>query len=236
MKSIFQELASKRRAELAMFESISAAITVKPVENAPVIDPVVVPVIDQEQAMFESIENNALANTRSMGMAAVIAWSQYGEPTADDFDMTAQAMADVDEDGEITDEETEFYNETLFAMVQALQYCGVSPADTELLVSGDDKAASLAYVTISEKLENLGEDKDEDELIAEFAVQETGMMEAKKKVIRNGETKWVNKPLKKRRLNAAQKAALKKARLKANSASARAKRKKSMRKRQSAGM
>jgi hypothetical protein len=214
---------------LAMFEAVDKLSVVPEEKNEE--DK---PKVQTEEAMYEAIETNSIVNTRTLGMAAVLAWAGYGEPTAEDFDITAQAMADVDEDGEVSDEEEGSYNEILFAMVQSLQYLGVSADDAAKIVDGDDKAASVAYVQVSEKIEN--SDISDDEIIAEFSVQEQGMTEAKVKVIRNGETKWVKKPLKKRRMSAAQRAALKKARMKSNTAGARAKRKKSMRKRKSAGM
>lgn len=229
----FEDIVLARQQEIGMFESI-AEIGKKAKESKPEIPAVIAPVVNAEEAMYEAIETNALTNLRAMGMGALITWADIGDPTADDFDLTAQGMADVDEDGEVSELEEEGYNEILFAMAQGLRFVGVDADVVEELLGGSDKAASSAYVAMANKLE--GMDMSEDELIAEFSVQQEGMMEAKKKVIRDGETKWVNKPLKKRRMTSAQRAGLKKARMKAHSASARAKRKKSMRKRGASGM
>jgi hypothetical protein len=226
----FEELAKSGMDTMAMYEAVGKVGAPK---VAPKPEPVI-PAVDQELAMYEAIEQNALTNTRALGMSAVIAWATYGEPTAEDFDATAQGMSDIDEDGEVSEFEEEQYNEVLFSMAQALMSMNVSSDDVAALLDGDDRAASVAYVAIAEKVEN--SDLSEDEIVAEFSVQETVMTEAKVKVIRDGQTKWVKKPLKKRRMSAAQRAALKKARMRSNTAGARAKRKKSMRKRQSAGL
>jgi hypothetical protein len=225
----FETNYKERSEELAMFEALEQFNKPPAVEKDPALQ-----AEQTEEAMYEAIENNSVVNVRAIAMSAVLSWAEYGEPTSEDFDITAQAMADVDEDGEVSEEEEESYNAILFSMAQALIYLDVSADLVEKLIDGDDKAASTIYVAVSEKIEN--SDISEDEIIAEFSVQEQGMTEAKVKVIRNGETKWIKKPLKKRRMSAAQRGALKKARMKANTAGARAKRKKSMRKRKSAGM
>ena len=208
---------------------------------------------DHDTAMFEAIEQAASMNARALGMSTVISWVETGEPTATDFDEMAQGAADLNEDGEITDDETEAYNEILRAMSQALSSMMVSDGDIELLLSGNDDAANKAYLKVAQCLEE--KDKSSSELIAEFSVgekmlegmdedqvtkmmegQPEHMLEAKVKVIRGGKVKWVKRPLKKRRLSSAQRAALKKARMKANSSAAKAKRKKAMRKRKSMGL
>lgn len=233
----FAEAFAQRQESIQMFESIEqikdkARKKQDKAAKAFEIEPTTQ--LDPETAMFEAIENSAVTTARTLGMAALIAWVDVGEPSADDFDLTAQAMSDIDEDGEVSELEEESYNETLFAMAAGLRYIGVADDVVENLLAGNDKAASTAYVAMAEKLESM--DITEDELIAEFAVQQEGMFEAKRKVIRNGETKWINKPLKKRRMTAAQRASLKKARMKSHSAAARAKRKKSMRKRDASGL
>ncbi|GAL07944.1 baseplate or tail tube [Photobacterium aphoticum] len=73
-------------------------------------------------------------------------------------------------------------------------------------------------------------------MIAEFGVRETLMNEAIKKVVRDGKVVTINTNKRKRKMTAAQKAALKKARLKAHSSSAKAARKKAMKTRHSRGM
>lgn len=241
-KNSFAQAISRRQEERQMFEGVVAIGEKARLERealanankapAPAANPA--PTLSPEEAMFEAIENSAINTYRALGMAALIAWVDVGEPSAEDFDLTAQGMADIDEDGEVSEMEEEAYNETLFSMAQGLRYIGVDAGVVDELLAGSDKAASTAYVAMANKLEAM--DITEDELIAEFSVQQEGMFEAKKKVIRDGETKWVNKPLKKRRLTAAQRAGLKKARMKSHSAAARAKRKKSMRKRAASGL
>ncbi|MGL4898780.1 MAG: hypothetical protein ACRC4U_01830, partial [Shewanella sp.] len=76
------------------------------------------------------------------------------------------------------------------------------------------------------------------ESIAQFSVlgQHEAMLEAVKKVVRSGKVKWIKKPLRKKRINGAQRAALKKARMKSNTSAAKAKRRRSMKRRKASGL
>jgi len=69
---------------------------------------------------------------------------------------------------------------------------------------------------------------DQDQFIANYSVRENMMLEAVRKVVRDGKVKYIKKPLRKRRMSSAQKAALKKARRKANTGAAKRARRKSM--------
>lgn len=223
----FESFATSNAQEKAFFEAVN-----RKDEPPAKVEPEAQ--VDQEKMLFEAIETSAVVNSRALGMSAVISWVDSGEPTFESFDAMAQGIADVDEDGEISGDEEADYNDALFNMVQALLFMGVESETVAELIDESDKAASTAYVIAAEKLENM--DDSEDELIADFSVQEQVMTEAKAKVIRDGKAVWVNKPLKKRRISSAQRAALKKARAKSNTAAAKAKRKKSMRKRKSTGL
>ncbi|HDS1207870.1 TPA: hypothetical protein QDZ84_002897 [Shewanella algae] len=226
----FQQSFLRRQNSEKMFEAIFGdKQQPKPASAAETLSP-----DDQLEKMFEAVSQAAVVNNRAAGMAAVLSWSTNGEPTADDLDLTAQGVADIDDDGEISEEEEEAYNETLYAMTEAMVYLGINAETAYKAAEGDDAAAERCYTKLAAILE--AEERDDDELIAEFSVATEAMTEAKKKVIRDGEVKWVKKPLKRKILSAAQRASLKKARLKANTAAAKAKRKKSMRKRKSAGL
>lgn len=190
--------------------------------------------IDPELMLFEAIEQAANANYRSMGMSAVLTWADIGSPNYDDFESMAVGLADVDENGEVTEEEEEEFNEILFAMTQALKKLGVKSEIVSDVLAGDDSATEKAMNVVSDFIENT--DLTDAEIIASFAVEKEAMTEAKKKVIRDGVVKWVNVPLRKKRMSAKQRAALKRARMKANTGAAKAKRAKAMKMRKSRGL
>lgn len=214
----------KRTAMFEAIEQVGKQETVIPPANQKSTD----------EMLFEAIEQAAVTNYRAGGMSAVLAWVETGEPSADDFDMTAFGMADINEDGDVTEEEEEEYNEILFAMTQALAHMQIDEDDINDLLEGDDKAAERVYTAVGEYVEN--SDDSEAEIIATFSVAQEAMTEAKKKVVRDGKIVWVKKPLRKKRISAKQRAALKRARMKANTGAAKAKRAKAMKKRKAAGL
>ena len=186
-----------------------------------------------EDKMLEAVQGAANQSARADAMAMLLAWIDDGDDSADALDAYAQALADVDEDGEIGEgDEQKAYEVSLTLMAEALVALGVSPKVAMGAMKGEETDAVKAFTSASDFIS----EADEDELIAEFAVRETMMLEAVKKVIRDGKVTYIKKPLKKRRMSPAQKAALKKARSKSNTAAAKAARKKSMRARSSRGM
>lgn len=187
-----------------------------------------------DKQMLDAVANVALQSARADAMAMVIEWVADGDDTAEGLDIYAQALADVDEDGEVSgDEEQAAYEQALTQMAEALVSLGVSVQVATDAMGGDDGAAAKAFVAAGDALDG---DVDADDLISAFSVRESMMMDAVVKVIRDGKLKLIRKPLRKKRLSAAQRAALKKARMKANTAAARTARKKSMRMRKSRGM
>lgn len=218
------------------FESlINASIRNAAIENA--VSTVGVPVsksIDQEEMLLEAITSALNTNIRSMGMSAIIEWANNGDASFSELEAIAAGLADVDEDGEVSEEEEESFNEILFASSQALAKLGVKQSVIDGLLNDSDDSAESALDSVEKYLEDTAET--DAEIIASFAVANEMMTEAKKKVIRDGEVVWVNKPLRKRRMTAKQKAALKRARAKANTGLAKAKRAKAMKMRKSRGM
>lgn len=198
-----------------------------------------------EQAFFDSVSDEqmldavagvAMQAARADAMAMAVEWVADGDDSAEALDVYAQALADVDEDGEVAgDEEQEAYEQALTLMAEALVSLGAPTQVATDAIGGDDSAAAKAFVAAGDFLDG-DADMDVDEMIAEFAVRESMMMDAMVKVIRSGKIKLIRKPLRKKRLSAAQRAALKKARAKSNTASARTARRKSMRIRSSRGM
>lgn len=223
----FAKLVGAQKERVAMFEAVSKVGVETPPANEG-------SQVTADEMLLEAIEQAAVTNYRANGMAAVLTWFNDGEPTSENFDVTAIGMADVNEDGEVSDEEEEDYNEILFAMTQALDYMKVDAEAIDGLLEGDDDAADTVFNAIGDYIEDTNDS--EEEIIATFSVAKESMTEARKKVIRDGKVKWIKKPLRKRRLSAKQRAALKKARMKANTGAAKAKRKKAMKKRKAAGM
>lgn len=188
-----------------------------------------------EKLMFESVSDDliveSIANTaeiplRSNAMAAVFAFAEEGMNTAEELDLMAVGMADLDDDGEVSDAEQDDYEESLNAIADALATAGVDPAlITKALMDGDDDAAEEISLAVADFLDGLD---DQDDYIASYSVREKLMLEAVKKVVRDGKVKWIKKPLRKKRMSPAQKAALKKARKKANTGAAKRARRKSM--------
>jgi hypothetical protein len=187
-----------------------------------------------EDAILESIEKAGNQAMRADAMAVVLAFVEDGDDSAEALDLYAQALADSDEDGEIGDPEQEDYELFLTLMAEALAALGVPTKIAVAAMEGDDAAASKAYTAASDFVE--ASEVDEDTLIAEFSVREAMIMEATKKVIRDGKVKTIKKPVHKKKMSSAQKQSLKKAQKKSHTASAKKARAKSMKARKSRGM
>jgi hypothetical protein len=190
--------------------------------------------VEAQDAMLESITSMASQQQRQDAASAVIQWVDGGDADFEELDALLFGMAagDAEGDVELDDTDNATYEQLSDQAAEFMtSFAGVDSVDVELM--GDDEdAAERVY----EALETSLSDLDSDEIIAEFAVRESVMLESVRKVIRDGQVTYIKKRQRKRRMTAAQKAALKKARRKANSSAAKAARKKSMRARKSRGM
>lgn len=187
-----------------------------------------------EDDMMEAIDKAGQQAMRADAMAVVLAFVDDGDDSAESLDLYAQALADSDEDGDIGDPEQEEYELYLTLMAEALVALGVPPKVAMSAMEGDDAAAAKAFTAASDFVS--ASEVDEDTLISEFSVREAMIMEATKKVIRDGKVKMIKKPVHKKKMSSAQKQALKKAQRKAHTASAKRARAKSMKARRSRGM
>lgn len=200
-----------------------------------------------EQFICESSE----ANTRALAMQAVLEWQKGGEFTYDELDAIILFMADLDDEEEPDEEDTAFYNEIWEEIPNALLSLGAEFSDVEDFGGGDDKAGRKVGQAISKELEDIP--ADDDDLVASFAYGEEGVLECasddstlcgileatykKRKMVRDGKVILGKKRVSGRiKLSAAQRAGLKKARRKANTAAAKQHRKKSMKIRKLRGM
>ena len=182
---------------------------------------------------FEAVSKQAATVSRADAMAGVIEWLEGTDPSADSFEAMAQGLADLDDDeGDMSKSEQAEFDATLTTMAQALVFLGVSAEMASSVADDDDDAAEKAFKTATDAKSG----KDDSELIADFSVRESMMLEAVKKVIRDGKVVKIKKRTTKKRQSPAQKQALKKARMKAHSSSAKASRRKSLKKRKSTSM
>jgi len=193
-------------------------------ENTPVSEQLMFESVD-ESLITESISKTADVPMRSSAMASIMSFAEEGMNTAEELDLMAVGMADLDEDGEVTEPEQEDYEESLNAMADAMSHVGIEPNIIESALNGDDDAAETVALHVAEYMDDLD---DQDQFIANYSVRENMMLEAVRKVVRDGKVKYIKKPLRKRRMSSAQKAALKKARRKSNTGAAKRARRKSM--------
>ena len=183
----------------------------------------------------------------AMGLA--LTWLSERDFSYDALDALAYGLADVDEDGQVGEDEEDHYNAILQETANAFAAMGADADNVADFISDEsDEAGEKLGTFLSKKLD--GVEEDDDELVSRYAtsgkifessegdedVFSDGIFEGVVRVVRNGEVKLVKKRLKKRRMTAAQRAALKKARRKANTASARRARAKARRIRKTRGL
>lgn len=203
----------------------------------------------------DPVSASANSQARSNAMTSVLEWISNGEFTYDALDEIIIAVCDIDGDDDLTDEEIDFYNDVWQEIANAMLTLGADADDVQEFVDGpsddaDDAAARIGRV-LSDEMDEY--EADDDDIISAFALSEDAVLESaagdtnrvgileaafkKKKVVRDGKVQIVRKRVSGRvRLSAAQKAGLKKARRKANTATARLARKKSMRLRKQRGL
>ncbi|MFI7813041.1 hypothetical protein [Citrobacter werkmanii] len=176
---------------------------------------------------------------RAQAAAAVLDWAQGGDASAEAFDELAIGLAGIDDTTvELSDDQIDEYNRWLELLATAAISLG---ADQDSVVTMIDDNDSDAAQAVMDAVTGSG---DEDQAIADFSVtggddgamMESAMLEASVKVVRGGVVKIVKKRPHKMRISSAQKAALKKARLKAQTATAKIARAKSMKIRKKRGL
>ena len=196
---------------------------------------------DQEICILEAAKNGVLIveaaadnftdqQLRSMAMSVSLTWVNDGEHTFEALDALAVGMIDLDDDGEVSEDEEDDYNDLLSAVAEALIRLGASAENVVAFIDDeDDDAGAKLGEFISGKL--AASEIDDDEVIMRHVTTQIGdaIFEATVKVVRNGKVVLKKKRIKKYRMSAAQRQALKKARRKANSSTARRNRRKSMR-------
>lgn len=197
--------------------------------------------------LLEAVAKKSNQDERGAAAAAVIEWAQSGDASWDAFESLAFGLAlenldmepdDIEDDSDITDEVINEFNSVLAVMADAAVTFG---ADSDAVATMIDEEDDDAATEVMNALGDIDDDEAE-ELIATFTVGEDlyesikqtetddsqMLLEATKKVVRNGKVKLIKKRPRPKKLNSAQRSALKKARRKSNTSAAKMKRKKSM--------
>lgn len=172
---------------------------------------------------------------RANAMAAVLAWLEGDDFSYSALESIVAGLADIDDDGEITEPEEELFNELLVMTADALVELGGNTENVKTFIDDEsEKAGEKLAVHLTEKLDDT--DKSDDEIVSEYAVKAKLILDATQKVVRGGKVTLIKKRIKPKKMSSKQKQALKKARRKANNSGARRKRAKSMKLRQKRGM
>lgn len=188
-----------------------------------------------DQILDDASDDLAEKQIRANGMAAALTWLEDTDATYANFEAIVAGLADVDEDGEVTEPEEALFNDILTMAADSLVELGGNAANVQTFIDDEsEEAGEKLHTHLNEKLSKI--EKSDDELITEYAVKASLVLDATQRVVRNGKVTIIKKPLKKKRLSSAQKQALKKARRKANNSGARRKRAKSMKARRQRGM
>ena len=173
---------------------------------------------------------------RAQAMGVALAWIESGEYTADFLDGLVMGIVDINEDDEVGDEEEEAYNDLYASVGEAFLALGGNAENVMALVNdGDDEAAGKLGAYLTDKLG--ASDMSDDDIVAKYALSPDMVMESMVKKMRDGEVTWVKKKIKKKhQISSDQRAALKKARLKAQTGAAKRKRMKSLKKGRKMGL
>lgn len=176
------------------------------------------------------------AQLRSYAMSLVLTFLANGDYSYTAFEAQAAGIADLDENEELDDDEESEMNDILQASADALISMGADPANVAEFLDGEsDEAGAILGEFLSGKTEN--STLSDEEIIANYATSGDVILESTIKVIRGGKITLKKKRIGiPKRMNSLQKAALKKARSKAFSGAAKARRKKSMYKREKLGL
>lgn len=210
----------------AMLESVNKTTNGAPgaVQESSVKEPLTAE--QAQQMILEAVEASVKSDGLSDAAQAVFDWADGDDNSYDALDGYAQALAGIgDDDDNPTDDQLDVYFSVLGNMANFFITLGADDDTVAALFDDedDDIAASL-----SGEIKAIDAD-DRAELISAFSLSgDDAMTEALEKVVRAGKVKLIRKPFRKRRLSAAQRMALKKARSKSHTARAKLNRTKSM--------
>lgn len=199
---------------------------------------------DEAKGIFEAAASDnadvvALADQqlRSAGMALALAFIAGGDFSFAVLSDSTFVMADADESGDLDDEEDAYLSDLLQATADAFVSMGADPANVSSFIDDeDDEAGATLGAFLAEKMQDVT--TDDETLIAQYAIGGDIILESMVRAIRGG--KVVLKRKKRlgfhAKLSSAQRAGLKKARIKAFTGAAKLARRKSMRVRRKMGL
>lgn len=200
-----------------------------------------------DDAVLSSTEDYTIKDISLAALASIHEWVETddlddGESYADRLMALMIGIADINKDGDITDDEQGVLDVALNAAWDYLVKCGVSDEDAGALLNDwDNDAADRIRDLVASVLPE--GDADASAAIDDFVFSDDDQEPAldavyrKKMVIRGGHKMRINKRVSGTvRLTGAQKIAIKKARMKSHSASAMMHRMKSMRMHQKMGL
>lgn len=191
-----------------------------------------------EDDLLSAVSTKADQDARSMAAAIMVQWASDESAELSDLDglVFGAVLEDDDSDAEIedlSDDQADEYDALVNVLGEFAISVGVSEKQVQNMIEEADEKAAL---DVAEKIRNAISEHGADELISDFAVSEQMIMSAVVKVVRDGKVKFKKKRTRKVILNAAQKAGLRKARMRAHTAASKASRRKSMRIRKSRGL
>lgn len=201
----------------------------------PILDSAKVDVPENlEEILDAAAESSGAASLRGSAMTIALAFVEEGDFTFEAIDSLIQGYADLDGDGDVSEDEQMVYEELVSDVCDALVKMGGSKEEIAGFFESEDDSKGAA---LGEKLKDAMNDEvmDDATIIAQFSVSDDVLVDpitdaSKERKIVNGKAKWVKKKLKRRKpLSSARRQALKKARRKAHTGAAKMKRKKSKR-------
>ena len=124
---------------------------------------------------------------RANAIAAVLAWLEGADFSYAALESIIAGLADIDDDGEITEPEEELFNELLVMTADALVELGGNTENVKTFIDDEsEKAGEKLAVHLTEKLDDT--DKSDDEIVSEYAVKAKLILDATQKVVRGGKS------------------------------------------------
>lgn len=221
-------------AKVGMLEAVKPPQNPAPEQQKPILEspgkpaPVEMTFELANQMLLEAAQTQAASSALENAADAVFSWADGDDHSFDALDGYALALAGIAEDAtddDITDAQDDLYNDAWANFANFMVAAGLDEDEVSSLCDdGDDDAAE----DIASSLAELGDDDRSGLIFAFSSSANSAMTEAVKKVVRAGKVVLIRKRARPRRLTSAQRAALKKARMKAHTSGANLSRMKSL--------
>ncbi|MBQ7609116.1 MAG: hypothetical protein IJU76_14295 [Desulfovibrionaceae bacterium] len=218
---------------------------------------------DSALGLFESTVSTSYdTNTRSEAISALLTWIEGGEYDYESMAGILFEIADIDMDGDISEDEEETYNDLWALTADAMVYLGAKEDDVVGFYNGPGTDADAAGARIASQIQVVLEEEpaSDEDLITGFAFSSDAITESAEQIdaiyevafgklvkrVKNGVVQRVRKAIhgkgfkvvggKLKKMTAEMKAAVRKMLKKARSGSAKMHRKISMKKRKTMGL